>query len=216
MERNPEARSPFEAASRFSQIWVPVARRFLPHAIVSKSIMKHSDPARIAPSWRGLGTFAPWARAAGCLLLLPALLSACEYFPTLWEMGPSGTVSDASIFDRGPKACPTTCAVANASKHELTLLFGADQLPAQLGWGRVYVDGPGFKAFSECIGDQEPAGDTLSRCLETAQAACVKACVGDETKRATRKADRHYRRDAARRRAREKVREVAPVPDGSR
>jgi len=119
-----------------------------------------------------------------------------------------------SLFEQSPKACPTACAMASASKHELTLLFGSRDLPTELEWGRPYVDGPGFKAFTACIGDDHESSGRTPECLKAAHAACIETCVAEETARITRKGERHQGRDEARRKAREKkaVKPKAPSP----
>ena len=108
------------------------------------------------------------------------------------------------MFDRSPKACDVACAVASASRHELSLLFGVEELPPALGWGRRYVDGAGFQTFQECIGETPAKGEALASCFKKAHLACISACETGEQERLDRKNDRHRDRDEARKKARDK------------
>jgi hypothetical protein len=138
-------------------------------------------------------------------ILLGLFLGACDRWPFKGESSAvRKTLKQTKIFDRGPRGCETACATASASRHELKLLFGVDDLPPDLLWGRTYVDGPGFKAFRMCIGDDEPKGKNLEYCFEKAHKICVISCIEEETKLLAQQPDRHSQRDEARQEAREK------------
>ena len=140
---------------------------------------------------------------ASLLLVLP--LSACDLWP--FDDEPKHQQSGAasqSPFARSAATCPTACAMASASKHELKLLLGTDKLPAELEWGRPYVDGAGFQAFNACVGQQTDDSERTAECLQVAHTACIKACEKEETARLTRKSARHQGRDEARKKARQK------------
>jgi hypothetical protein len=141
----------------------------------------------------------------GFVLLLASSLIGCDRWPFKGEarVVRSG-MRESHVFDRGPRGCETACAMASASRHELSLLFGVEELPPHLVWGRIYVDGPGFKAFRMCIGDDAPEGDLLEHCFEKAHKTCVIACMEGETKLEKQRLDRHSKRDLARQKARAK------------
>ena len=162
---------------------------------------RHTSPAQASP--RRTRVRSRTALYAVMLLLLP--LSACDLWPFDDGRGGQGTATKTiSQFDRSPKACPTACAMASASKHELALIFGSKKLPSNLEWGRPYVDGPGFKAFNECMDGDTENSARESECLKVAHTACIDACVNEETRRITKKHRRHQGRDEARKRARKK------------
>jgi len=139
------------------------------------------------------------------MVMLSVILSGCEGWP-FEETTPSShqRARPPSMFERGPKACATACAVASASRHELTLLFGSEGLPAELEWGRVYVDQAGFSSFAQCVGTRSPEREILAECQEKAHSSCITACEIGEKARMVRERDRHSGRDTARKQARQK------------
>lgn len=150
------------------------------------------------------------AAVLGLTVFLALTLGACDFWP-FTEDRKSGAAGEkkSALFDRSPTGCPTACAMASASKHELMLLFGSEELPAKLAWGRPYVDGSGFEQFAKCVGDDD--SDRITACLQEGHRACIEACIEGETARIDRKGGRHEARDAARKRARNK-----PPPKGTR
>ena len=138
-------------------------------------------------------------------ILLALLLGGCDFWP-FGQSRSNAPTQDAnpSPFARSASACPTACAMASASKHELTLLLGSEKLPSELEWGRPYVDGAGFQAFSKCIGEETESQERIAECLKEAHDACINACQQEERARVARIKERHHGRDEARRKARQK------------
>ena len=149
-------------------------------------------------------------------ILLALLLGGCDFWP-FGQSRSNAPTQDAnpSPFARSASACPTACAMASASKHELTLLLGSEKLPSELEWGRPYVDGAGFQAFSKCIGEETENQERIAECLKEAHDACINACQQEERARVARKKERHHGRDEARRKARQKE-SVTPKPPASK
>lgn len=160
---------------------------------------------------------APWLRYRGlpmALLVAPlVLVSGCEFWPfSSGDRDPNPRTGPSSPFERSAAACPTACAMASASKHELSLLVGSEELPEEVKWGRTYVDGPGLKAFETCVGDEVDEQERVAVCLERAHEACISACVEAEKARVARRSERHRGRKEARKKAREKEQKRAGAP----
>lgn len=172
--------------------------------------MKQSSPPPVRPSrWR----HGAHSTASLCVAVILSLtLGGCDLRPFDDERpAGNGAQKKSTLFDRTPKACPTACALASASKHELSLLFGSKEPPAKLAWGQPYVDGAGFKQFSRCVGENAEDPERLKKCLVEAHSACIEACVESESARINRKSGLHHGRDAARKKARKK-RQVERAP----